>query len=184
MRTRATYDGRQLQPHWILRTTGIAGDALVAFRGPCRIPPEQIADLEDLLAGATIAGDDMVHFVWESFDAVDLRGAVLRQRLLAARAREILQTRTPKARHLRRDGDDLWVGDRKLSISVAARSPVSTLIHFAVNVGTDGVPVRAIGLDALGVAPVEFAREMLARTLAEETSIDMARCKVRARLDS
>ena len=30
------YDGSQLRAHWILRATGLVGDGVVAFRGPCR----------------------------------------------------------------------------------------------------------------------------------------------------
>src|SRR5688500_15509042 len=108
---RIAYDGAQLRPHWILRATGIAGDALVAFRGPCRVAPGEIADLEDLLHGPGIAGADMLHFLWETFDDGDLGRAVLRQRLLAARARETLQRLSPRARRsarVTREGDDLW----------------------------------------------------------------------------
>jgi hypothetical protein len=181
LRHRLAYDGSQLRPHWILRATGLAGDALVAFRGPCHVAPAEIADLADR-DGPGIAGADMVHFVWEAFDDGDLVRAVLRQRLLAGRARETLQRLSPRrAARLVRDGDDLWLGRRKLSISVATRSMVSSLIHFAVNVGRAGAPVPICGLDDLAVPAARFARELLARTAREEASIAAARAKVRAR---
>ncbi len=176
---RIRYDGSQLAAHWILQTTGIAGDALVAFRGACQVAPEQIADLADV-AGPGIAGDDMLHFLWECFGERDLARAVLRQRLLAARAAQLLNERGRKAA-VRRDGDDLYVGAGKLSISVAALSPVSTLIHFALNVSRAGVPVRAAALAELGIEPQAFARELLRRTAAEEESMREAAAKVRAR---
>ena len=74
------YDGSQLRAHWILRVAGLAGDAVVAFRGPCRVRLSEMADLEDLLEGPGIAGDDMLHFVAEVFDDGDLLRAVYRQR--------------------------------------------------------------------------------------------------------
>lgn len=176
------YDGSQLRAHWILRTTGIAGDACVAFRGPCQLPRAEIADLADV-DGPGIAGDDMLHFVAERFDDGRLDVAVLRQRLLVAIAGEVLRARADAAAaaRIRRDGDDLWVGDGKLSISVATRSAVSTLIHFAVNVTNDGTPVRTACLRDLGVDADAFAGEVLDRLRAEEASMELARVKVRPR---
>ncbi len=183
---RMDYDGSQLRPHWILRTTGIVGDAIVAFRGACRLPREEFADLEDALAGARIAGDDMVHFIVERFDDGDLDRATVRQRLLAARALEVVRDLGPRTARvgLRRDGDDLFAGAGKLSISVATRSAVSTLIHLGVNVTTAGTPVRTASLEGLGVDPVRFAREVLARTAREEASMAKAKCKVASRSPS
>ena len=181
--TKIAYVGTQLRPHWILQATGLAGDALVAFRGPCRVARDEIADLADR-DGPGIAGADMVHFVWETFDDGDLERAVLRQRLLAARARETLQRLGRPARlvaQLVREGDDLWLARRKLSISVATKSMVSSLIHFAVNVGRRGAPVPICGLDDLGVAPVRFVRALLAACASEESSMAVARAKVRPR---
>jgi hypothetical protein len=74
------YDGSQLRAHWLLARFGLVGDALVAFRGPCAVRGEEMADLADL-DGPGIAGADMVHFVWETFTATDLLLAVHRQRL-------------------------------------------------------------------------------------------------------
>lgn len=178
---RIDYDGSQLHAHWILRTFGIVGDAVVAFRGACAVRTEEIADLEDL-DGPGIAGDDMLHFISERFDESSLRTETLRQRLLAAIALDALRAQAGSAFDLRREGDDLWVGDRKLSISVATRSAVSTLTHFALNVTTGGVPVAAAaGLAELGVDPAPFAADVLQRLVAEEESLTTARAKVRAR---
>jgi len=174
-----TYDGSQLRAHWAYKTTGIAGDVLVGFRGPCRLPVAEIADLEDV-DGPGIAGDDMVHCVCEVFDDGDLGRGVLRQRLLAADAAEVLRELAPRAA-LRRRGDDLYVGAGKLSISVASRSLVSTLIHFAVNASNAGTPVATASLEDLGVEPVAFGRALLDRAAAEHASLETARCKVRPR---
>lgn len=171
------YDGSQLRAHWLLARFQLAGDAAVAFRGPCRVTSDEMADLADL-DGPGIAGSDMVHVVWESFTEPGLLLAVHRQRLLAAEAREVLATLAPD-RQVRRDGDDLWVGSGKLSISIATVTPVSSLIHFAVNATPGGAPVATATLQELGVAPRAFGGELLARVAAEQDSIAIARAKVR-----
>ena len=107
---RIAYDGSQLRAHWLLQRFGLAGDAIVAFRGPCRVTLAEMADLADV-DGPGIAGDDMVHFVWECFTTPALLLAVHRQRLLAAQAREVLAELAP-AVVVRRDGDDLDAGQR------------------------------------------------------------------------
>ena len=174
---RIVYDGSQLRSHWILARCGIAGDALVAFRGPCAVAKAEIADLADL-DGPGIAADDMLHFVWESFAHPDLLLAVHRQRLLSAQAAEVLRELAP-AVAVRRDGDDLWVGPGKLSISIATVTPVSSLIHFAVNATPGGAPVTVATLAELHVEPRGFATALLARAADEQAAIAQARAKVR-----
>jgi hypothetical protein len=171
------YDGSQLRAHWILRELGIAGDALVAFQGPCRVRDDEMADLADL-GGPGIAGGRMLHFLWERFDEASLEAGVLRQRLLACIVAEALAARGLAAR---RTGDDLWIDGRKLSISIATRSPVSSLLHFALNIGNEGTPVPTACLAEFGVEPEAFAAEVLQRVGAEEESIRAARVKVRAK---
>lgn len=171
------YDGSPLRAHWILRRFGIVGDAIVAFRGPCDVTDAEMADLEDL-GGVGIRGADMLHFLLERFDECGLETAVLRQRLLAATVAEELARRE---RPVRRDGDDLWWDDRKLSISIATRSAVSTLVHFALNVTNAGTPVPTAALTELGIEPREFAEGVLARVVAEQASMATARAKVRAK---
>lgn len=174
-----TYDGSQLRAHWILDRTGLVGDAMVAFRGSCRVATAEIADLEDL-DGPGIAGADMVHFVWESFAHPDLLLAVHRQRLLSAQAVEILREIAPAA-PVRRDGDDLFVESAKLSISIATVSPVSALIHFAVNATPGGAPVPVATLQQLGVDVQQFAEALLRCAAAEQGGIEIARAKVRGK---
>jgi hypothetical protein len=116
----------------------------------------------------------MLHFLCEFFDP-DLPKTILRQRLLVAIAAEQLAGVTG----LRRNGDDLYVGERKLSVSIATVSPVSSLIHFALNIDPTGAPVPAVGLAELGVEPEQFARRLMTAFAEELESIDAARCKVR-----
>lgn len=181
---RLEYDGSQLRAHWIRRNTGMVGDALVGFRGPCKVAEAEMADLEDLLEGTGIAGDDMVHLLWESFEESHLGLAIHRQRLLSAQALECLGELSPRGGELRREGDDLFLGQGKLSISVATATPVSMLIHFAVNVTNSGTPVQTACLHDLGVDPVTFASRLLDRAAREQESIRRARGLVRGKGES
>jgi hypothetical protein len=176
---RIDYDGSQLRAHWLLARFGLVGDAIAAFRGACRVATAEIADLADL-DGPGIAGHDMVHFVWESFTQPDLLLAVHRQRLLTAQARELLAELAPQ-RRVDRTGDDLFVGDGKLSISIATATPVSSVLHFGVNASQGGAPVPIAALGDLGVEPRTFAQRLLDRVVAEQDSIAAARSKVRAK---
>ena len=176
---RIDYDGSQLRAHWILERTGLVGDAMVGFRGACAVTKAEIADLADI-DGPGIAGDDMVHFVAEWFSHPDLLLATHRQRLLAAQAGEVLRELAPGAA-VRRDGDDLFVGAGKLSISVATASSVSALLHFAVNATPGGAPVRTATLAELGIDPVLFAERLLVLAAKEQASIAIARAKVRSK---
>ncbi len=178
------YDGSQLRAHWIHRRTGVIGDALVAFRGPCQVKPEEMADLQDLLHGPGIAGADMVHFLWEAFDDMHLGQALHRQRLFSAQALECLRELAERGKELRRQGDDLFLGPAKLSISIATRTPVSTVIHFAVNVTNEGAPVTTASLEDLGVEPRTFAELLLERAAQEQESIRQARGLIRAKGES
>jgi hypothetical protein len=173
---RLDYTGAELRSHFLLRQFGIEGDGLVAFTGACRVDPAHMRDLEDLLEGSAIAGDRMLHFLGEHFDR-DLERMVLRQHLLAALAADEIGRRAGV--RIERRGDDLWHRGRKLSISIATLTPVSAVLHFAVNVVTTGVPVRAAGLEELGVAPAPLARAILAAWRGELGSVRSKRCRVR-----
>jgi hypothetical protein len=176
---RLCYDGSQLRAHWLLRHCGVVGDGMAAFRGPCAVSRAEMADLADL-DGPGITADDMLHFVWESFQQTDLLLAVHRQRLLSAQAAELLAELAPQ-RRVRRDGDDLWLGDGKLSVSIATATSVSSLIHFGVNATAGGAPVRTATLQDLGVDVEDFGRRLLQRVADEQDAIAEARAKVRSK---
>lgn len=175
--TQIPYTGKELRSRWIDQTFGLDSNAIVAFVGPCDVPLENMVDQADVRRGVGIRAALMLHFIAEHFDD-RLEQAVLRQRLLVCLTREILQQRRPDVR-LRRDGDDLFVEDRKLSVSIATASPVSTLIHFALNIDPTGAPVPAIGLDELGIVPEEIAPQIMQAYVAEMESCAAARGKVR-----
>ncbi len=171
------YSGEQLRSRWIEERFGVEGDAAAAFLGRCDVEREWMVDLEDLADGSEIRAERMVHFIVEHFD-VDIRKTVLRQRMLACLAAELLNEMRG-GEEVRRRGDDLFVGEGKLSVSIATVSPVSGLIHFGVNVTTSGVPVKAASLGDIGVDAVTFARALLERYARETDEVEKATKKVR-----
>jgi len=171
------YTGAELRSRFIRDTFGIEGDAVVAFRGECRVSGERLVDLEDFEAGETVWGDDMMHFIVEIF-GMDLAHVTAVQRLLCAAAKDVVDSAAGRLAVERR-GDDLFVGSGKLSVSVATVSPVSGLIHMGLNVSTDGVPVEAACLEDLGLDPERTALEVMERFVGELDSIDYATRKVR-----
>jgi len=171
------YDGSQLRSGWIAERAGLAGEVAVAFLGPCDVSREHMVDRVDLEAGATIASPRMLHFLIEH-PGLALDHITTRQRLLMALALELLTTHLGEAL-LRRDGDDLYLRDRKLSISVATVSPSSGLIHAGFNCRGEGAPVPAIGLEELGVEPRTFATALLTVYAREIESAARAAAKVK-----
>lgn len=178
------YDGTQLSSLWGFKRFDICGDSIIAFRGGCRVKNRELVDVEDFKAGAAIFSPDMLHFIVEHFDN-DLEKAVLRQRLLVALTKDILGEKGlkhPVCRH----GDDLFAVINsflyKLSVSIATVTPVSTMIHFGINIDAEGAPVLAAGLFELGFPENEvfsLAREILDAYAKEIEGVGIARCKVR-----
>lgn len=170
-----TYDGTQLHSGWIRERTGAAGDAIAAFVGPADVPIEHMVDLEDVAANAPIFSRRMLHLLIEH-EGTELLLAVARQRLLIAIIAEALRARNIV---VDRRGDDCFVDERKISVSIATHAPRSTLIHTGLNVIGEGAPVPAIGLDALGIAPHPFAEAIMARYAEEIAAMAAATRKVR-----
>lgn len=172
---RQDYDGRQLRPHFLRKRFGVHGDAAVAFRGACDVRGEALVDLADREDGLFIRSGDMLHVLVERFDT-DLVRAVLIQRLLAARCADRVRAATTDS--VVRKGDDVYVGGRKLNVSIATVSPVSTLVHFGVNIDATGAPVDAVGLRDLGLDPAAFAAGLLSDLDAELEAVALAASKV------
>lgn len=171
------YLGTNLRSGWIRERFGLEGATLVAWQGPCHVRTEHLVDLEDVAAGAEIHAALMLHFLAEQ-PGDSLALTVCRQRLLVAEAAEILREMAPGIT-LRRAGDDLYSGERKLSVSIATHAPGAGLIHFGVNVDPTGAPVPAVGLVELGVDPTRFAQRLLAAYAEEMAGLERACGKVR-----
>lgn len=172
------YDGTMLRSHWIFNETGIIGDAIASFIGGADVKLSNMVDLVDVKNREPIFSRSMLHFIVERFDG-DLKLAIARQRLFAAIACEELRRETGRQTIIRR-GDDIYDGELKMSVSIATSSPVSFCIHFAVNIDSEGTPVPTKGLNDLKVEPKAFAETVMQNFCEEISSMEEARCKVRA----
>ncbi len=171
------YIGSQLAPHWIYKNFKIQGDAIVAFCGECEVKLTEMVDIEDVINNEPIYSKYMLSFITEQFN-VNLVEGVLRQRLLVTCIKEALEKSGFKAR---RNGDDIFVNDKKLSVSIATKSLTSILIHTGVNILSDGAPIPVSGLESdLGIKDVkEFAVEVMKNYSEELDDIVLASTKVR-----
>lgn len=176
---RINYDGTQLRSLWAFRQFGIQGDSIISFRGKCDVPLSNMADVLDVLNKDSIFSEDMLHFIVEHFD-MDLEKTIIRQRLLMCIIKDLIENCIGCS--LMRDGDDLYKGDLKLSVSIAVLSPVSSMIHTGINISSKNTPIKTVGLYDLGCddsCVVNLAKEVCNRYVLEMQSIKMARCKVR-----
>lgn len=179
LETSLKYDGSQLRPLYAYENHGILGTSALAFRGACDISFQEMKDLEDVREQSAIRGSDMIHFILEIFDS-SLWGAVSFQRLTASIVAQTIRDLTHGKVLLTRRGDDLYTSDqKKLSISIASKSQVSVMIHFAVNVSNEGTPVPTCALKDFGIAPEVFARTVLAQIALEYQGTLEATQKVR-----
>lgn len=171
------YVGSQLAPHWIYKNYKIQGDAIVAFVGECDVHLSEMVDIEDVINNEPIYSKYMLSFITEQFN-IDLVEGVFRQRLLVCCIKEALEKR---GFLVKRAGDDLFINNRKLSVSIATKSMTSILIHTGVNILTQGAPIPVSGLETdLGIKDIkEFAIEVMSRYSEEINDIVMASTKVR-----
>lgn len=165
------YDGSQIKPLWAYRELGVKGDSIVFFTGKMTVSRDALVDVEDLRETKTsvpISSDLALHFIVEHFDDASLRLAYHRQRILVAVAREEI-IKAYKT-HVQRDASDLYLEERKLSVSVATASASSAKIHLGLNVTAEGVPegVLAVGLSELGVTDVDALADSIAKSYASE----------------
>lgn len=171
------YDGSQLVPHWIFKNFNLMGDALVAFVGACDVRLEKMVDLVDVRDQKPIFSEKMLHFIGEFFGP-SLNETILLQRLFVSLVQQELIFRA-KPTMIIRSGNDLYDGDAKLSVSIATASPVSTLIHYGINISSHGTPVKTRGLADYGIDPLLLEKTLLETFKHEYVSWREARTKVR-----
>lgn len=171
------YIGSQLAPHWIYKNFKIQGDSIVAFVGECEVKLTEMVDIEDVINNEPIYSKYMLSFISEQF-GVGLTEGVFRQRLLICIIKELLEE---KGIFVVRNGDDLMIDGKKLSVSIATKSVTSVLIHTGLNILSEGAPVKASGLKSeLGISDIkEFALEVMKRYSEEIDDIILAGTKVR-----
>ena len=171
------YDGTQLRSHFVFEKTGTLGDAIVSFAGPADVSIKNMVDLVDVRNNDPIFSKEMLHFIVESFGE-KLELGIAKQRLLVAIAVDTLKSMNAGS-HIKRSGNDIYDGDKKVSVSIAAISPVSTCIHFAINIISEGTPVPTKGLNDYGIDPKKFALKVMKEFCDEMMSMKEARCKVK-----
>ena len=176
------YTGAELRPHFLLQEFGLKGSGMVGFYGPCQVSTGALVDWEDRLKNDRIEAAQMFHFMGEYF-GWNLPRAVAVQRLFVAHLGESLNRVISTGEHpVLRQGDDLFVVSRKLSVSIVTASPVSCLIHTGVNWDPQGASVDAIGLQELGLSwdqTLTWAQSVLVKFSEEISSMDWACAKVR-----
>ena len=185
------YDGTQLRSHFIREKTGLAGDAIIAWQGPCRVPTEHLVDLEDVENNDFITSAVMLHFIGEFFHRSTYETNLWLRILVSIAHQELLKEWSEKRnKHcdecLFRDGDDLMVTGEpflKLSVGIATTSTISGLLHFGINIDCTGAPVPATDLLHLGIVEeedtIDFAHGVMAQFLDEWVSHEKAIRKVR-----
>lgn len=171
------YIGSQLSPHWIYKNFKLQGDAIVAFCGKCEVNLEHMVDIEDVINNEPIYSKNMLSFISEQFN-INLPEGVLRQRLLVTTIKETLET---MGHNVIRRGDDLFVNNKKLSVSIATKSATSVLIHTGINILSEGAPISVSALENdLKIKNIkDFACEIMKRYSEEIDDIILATTKVR-----
>lgn len=161
------YDGSQIAPLWAYNS-GIKGDSIVVFHGAMDVSFENMKDLEDEKAGKTIKGDDLIHIIVERFDSpASMRLAYYMQRLLIVCVRDVLAAHGIQTK---RNGDDLFVGDGKLTVSIASAGVSSEKVHCGINITTKGTPpeVKTAALSDFGIKDWKPVAQEIAETFVHE----------------
>jgi hypothetical protein len=171
------YDGSQMKPLDNYLKYDLFGDSCIAWVGPCQISFEKMLDGEDLIEKCEIRGSKMLHFVFEIFQR-ELVSAVFLQRLFASLVQSYVYENSKV--FLKREGDDLYWEDKKFSISIAAPTINSNMVHFAVNVVNLGTPVKTLSCEDLKIKPEVMAEVLLKQISHEYQSILNASFKVRS----
>lgn len=170
------YIGSQLHPHWIYKNFKLQGDAIVSFIGEVDVHIEEMVDIEDVINNEPIYSKSMVNFIIEQFD-ISLVGMVYAQRLFISIIKETLEEYGIR---VKREGDDLFFDNRKLSVSIATKSITSCLIHTGLNIIKEGAPIYASDIVEAGISNTkEFALKVMEKYKNEVESIKMATYKVR-----
>jgi len=175
------YTGLELSPHWIYKMCHLQGDAIVAFCGECEVKLTEMVDIEDVINNEPIYSKNMLSFIVEHFN-IGLVEGVFRQRLLITIIKETLEQFTAHCSLLTRQGDDLFINNKKLTVSIATKSLTSVLIHVGINIDPTGAPVDAIGLNSLNIPNInEFAENIMLKYSQEIDDIILASTKVTGR---
>lgn len=136
------YKGIQLTPMFVYnKTKGVAN--IVFFRGPMVVDTFNMVDAEDAVNNSSIRSRDAINILAE-LPFVDLVGGVALQRIMIRKIVDVLQNAVSGV-HWSIEGDDIKfrvfpipAGQKpeykKLSVSIATKTPTSVLIHIGINI--------------------------------------------------
>lgn len=174
------YTGSELAPHWIYKNFGIQGDTIVGFCGECDVKITEMVDIEDVLDNTPIYSQKMLHFIIEHFNMGLVEG-VVRQRLFINIIREKILEKLPSGSEIIRNGDDLFFDGKKLSVSIAAKSINSVLIHTGLNIISEKAAIEASGLESdMGLKNIHaLGKDILDAYVKECDNMLLASTKVR-----
>ncbi len=174
------YTGSELAPHWIYKNFNLQADAIIGFCGECDVKITEMVDIEDVLDNTPIYSRKMLHFIIEHFN-MQLTEGVVRQRLFINIIREKILEHMPKGSEIIRDGDDLFYNGKKLSVSIAAKSINSVLIHTGLNIISEGAAIEASGLNSdMGLQNIqELGKDIIEAYTKEYDNMILATTKVR-----
>lgn len=171
------YTGEQLRSHWIWEKTGILGDCIVGFFGPAEVY-EHLLDVVDRRKKSGIYAKRMMHFICEHFDT-PLSLAIARQRILICIIAECINA-ISCSYIIERRGNDLYYKGGKLSVSIAASSPISSLIHVGVNIEAEDVDIKISSLPIINNIDERMLCEKILKAYTEEIK-QMHQCLSKAR---
>ncbi|WP_455645790.1 DUF366 family protein [Methanosphaera sp.] len=162
------YDGSQINPSWAFQEFGVKDSTIVSWLGPMNILGKNLIDYEDV--GLDIKGNMMLNFIVEHFDEQpgSLRLAYHRQRMLVMITRDKLLDYGIKTTQ---DGDDIFINNKKLSVSIATASISSMKMHFALNITVDGTPedveTSALEDNGMTIEQIHQLQDSIAETYIE-----------------
>ena len=170
------YDGSQIAPLWALKELGVQGDSVVFFTGAMSVKRDALVDVRDFIEHnieVPISSDNALHFIIEHFDNPCLRLCYHRQRILINIVKEKIID--AGGVQIKREISDIYLDDKKLSVSVATASSGSSKIHLGLNISSTGAPdgVKIVGLEELGIIdPVMLANDIAQDYIKEISAID------------
>ncbi len=152
-------------------------DWIIGFVGKCNVS-DHLVDLEDSLNNDFIVSDNMLQFIAQIFN-IDLLTAVLYQRLFM----RILADEISKIdnREIKVKGDDIFLGDKKLSVSIATLGVNSCLFHFGINLNTSNIPTFATSISLPESKILSFVNSFFSNLTQEYLSIQKSTRKVLGR---
>ena len=172
------YDGSQLHHAFAYESANILGPSIVCFVGAASVK-EHLVDLEDSISDDFIESEKMLHFIIEIPNA-SIRETVVWQRYFIRLISDKLHSFLTNEKIIV-DGDDILIGEKKLSVSIATLSHFSGLIHVGLNIRVgQNCPVAAIGLEGVSriYPPIYFGKELIQKFAEEYDDIVNASYKV------